>query len=412
MYRSLLIVGVTLTHLFSAALPASAAPAVPGSLPNIALADAMAMAWARTAMAAALPHRQTAADAQARVAGAWTPGPPSIGLSTFNDRLQEGSGRQEWEVEVATPLWLPGQRDAQRTLSQARQALLSAKAAVQRLEVAGQVRRAWWHLATTRAALDVALRRVQDAQALQADVKHRWQAGDLARTDANAADAEMRVAQAEWLDAQQEDRRALAAWQALVGSAAPLAIVAERLPSEPAALDAHPALAAADAAIDAARAHLRVAERSRSDAPELAVRWVRERGNGAERYANALGVQLRIPLSSAPRSNAEMSGVRAELTEAEVERHLLREQLRLDAEQAGRDLEAAEQALVLARSRVALTAETSALLQKSFTLGEADLATLLRARAAAFLADAALARQAIEHSAAVSRILQSHGVLK
>ncbi len=408
MNRFVLITGVALTLLCTAALSAAEPPAVTHTM---TLADAVAQAWARTPAANALPHRQAAADAQARAADGWTPGPPSVGLSTLNDRLQARAGRQEWEIEVATPLWLPGQRDAQRALAQTNQQLLSARAVVRRLELAGQVREAWWQLATARASLALAQRRVASADALHADVERRLRAGELARTDANASGAEVQMARTESLDAQREERDALLAWRALVGVAAPAAVAEESMPPDRAATDTHPALVAAHATVDVALAQLRTADRSRREAPELALRWMRERGNGAEPYASALGVQLRIPLSSAPQVSAELSGVRAELAEAEAERQLLREQLRLDAESAHRGLESADKMLDLARTRAALTADTSALLQKSFALGETDLATLLRARADAFHADAALARQALARSAAVSRLHQSLGIL-
>lgn len=412
MHRSLLIVGLTTTQLLAPALCASESAAAPIAVAQaMTLADAVAAAWVRTPAAIALPHRQAAADAQARGASAWTPGPPSIGITTLNDRLRAGTGRQEWEVEVATPMWLPGQRDARRALAQANQDLLSARAMVRRLELAGQVRDAWWQLATARAAVALARRRVEAAQALHADVERRWQAGDLARTDANAAGTEVQIAQVEWIDAQREEGHAQARWGALVGGAAPAAFAEEAAPPEGVAVDTHPALAAANANVDAAQARLRVANHSQREAPELALRWVRERGSAAEPYANALGVQLRIPLSSAPGVGAALSGERAELAEAEAERQRLREQLGFDAESAHRDLESADRTLTLARRRAALTADSSALLTKSFALGESDLATLLRARADALLADAALARQTITRSAAMSRLHQALGLL-
>ncbi len=408
MNRFVLIAGVALTQLFTAAPSAAESPAVALTM---TLADAVALAWARTPAASALLHRQAAADAHARAADGWAPGPPSVGLSTLNDRLQARAGRQEWEIEVATPLWQPGQRDAQRALAQTNQRLLSARALARRLELAGQVRQAWWQLATARASLALAQRRVASADALHADVERRLRAGELARTDANASGAEVQMARTEWLEAEREERTAMQSWRALVGVEAPAVVAEEPVPPDLSATDTHPALVAARATVDAAQAQLRAADRNRREAPELALRWIRERGNGAEPYASALGVQLRIPLSSAPKASAELSGVRAELAEAESEHLALREQLRLDAESAHRELESADKMLDLARTRAALSADTSSLLQKSFALGETDLATLLRARAEAFHADAALARQALARSAAVSRLHQSLGIL-
>ena len=99
------------------------------------------------------------------------------------------------------------------------------------------------------------------------------------------------------------------------------------------------------------------------------------------------------------------------LAEAEAQALQLREQLQLDAEAARLDLQAADHRLALARTRAELAADTLALVQRAFTLGEADLATLLRARAAASDADAERGRQRIARASAISQLNQVIGVL-
>ena len=65
----------------------------------------------------------------------------------------------------------------------------------------------------------------------------------------------------------------------------------------------------------------------------------------------------------------------------------------------------------MARERLALTADSLALAEKSFRLGESDLVALLRARAAAQEAEASLQREEIALAASQSRLNQSLGVL-
>jgi cobalt-zinc-cadmium efflux system outer membrane protein len=60
---------------------------------------------------------------------------------------------------------------------------------------------------------------------------------------------------------------------------------------------------------------------------------------------------------------------------------------------------------------VALASDNLALIEKAFSLGESDLATLLRLRSAAFDAMGSLERQRISRAAAVSRLNQALGVL-
>ena len=63
------------------------------------------------------------------------------------------------------------------------------------------------------------------------------------------------------------------------------------------------------------------------------------------------------------------------------------------------------------RARRALAADSLQLAEKSFALGEADLATLLRLRAGAYEAEAFLNRDTVAHAAAESRLKQALGVL-
>lgn len=404
---------VLITALLLAQLPAAAQSPEPSSAsqPAVSMAKATELAWQRTPAAGALPQREAEAGASARAAGGWTPGPPTLGVSNLNDRLNSRAGRQEWELEIATPLWLPGQRAAKQSRIRSQQALLTAQSAAQRLALASQVRDAWWQLATAQAGVQAAARRLDSAQALQADVQRRWRAGDLARTDANVAQAESHTARMEWMAAQRERDNAQAAWRMLTGAPPPDDFANEAVASTPAGIDSHPALVAASAVADAAQSQLRLLDHSEREAPELALRWVRDRDITGEPYAGRIGVQLRIPFSSEPKTSAELAGMRAELLEAQTERERLREQIALDAERAQRDLESTMRMIALARQRALLSADTLQLLQKSFALGETDLPALLRARAEAFTADAELARQQLARSAAISRLNQALGAM-
>ena len=154
-----------------------------------------------------------------------------------------------------------------------------------------------------------------------------------------------------------------------------------------------------------------MAEETRRDAPEFAVRVVRERGDFSEPYANLVGVKLTIPFSSGPRVRQESAAARAETSQADAELALARHRLQLDVDRARLDLAAAERQLAMARERRELAADNLGLTEKSFALGETDLTTLLRVRAGAFEAEAFLNRQQVARAAAQSRLKQVLGVL-
>ncbi|MFH1873267.1 MAG: TolC family protein, partial [Pseudomonadota bacterium] len=165
------------------------------------------------------------------------------------------------------------------------------------------------------------------------------------------------------------------------------------------------------AAARSARARVTVADESRRAAPELALRVVRERGDFAEPYANTVGIQLKIPFSSGAQVRREGSAAQAEAEQADAEMQRTQTRVRLESERARRAFDAAERQLALAQERLALSAENLRLSEKAFSLGESDLATLLRIRAAAFDAEAFLDRQRVARAAAISRLNQALGVL-
>ena len=141
------------------------------------------------------------------------------------------------------------------------------------------------------------------------------------------------------------------------------------------------------------------------------MRVVRDRGEFTEPYANTVGVKLTIPFSSGPRVRQENAAARIEASQADAELALAQLKLKLDAEKARLDLAAAERQLAMARERRELTADNLHLAEKSFSLGESDLTTLLRVRGGAFEAEAFLNRQQVARAAAQSRLKQVLGVL-
>lgn len=380
-----------------------------------ALADALEQAWPLHPQAAALDARADEARARAEIAGGLTPGPAALSLGHLNDTLGSGRGKQEWEVELATPLWLPGQKAGHAAEAAGILDEITTRRAALRLELAGELRTAWWALAAARQTHDLAQRRLSSARILEADVLRRYRAGDLARVDANQARGETLTAQAESLQAETAMQQAERVWRGLTRLPAPARLEAEVLPTEAPptvrddAAETHPRLVALSSAARVAHARLKLAQTSRRDAPELAVRLLRERGDSSEAFGNAIGVKLTIPFSSGPRLRRDNATARAEATQAEAEQLQATRRLALDLEQARRDIAAAEQLAAMARERREVTADTLRLAEKTFSLGESDLTALLRARAAAFEAEAASIRQETARGSAVSQLKQALG---
>jgi outer membrane protein TolC len=392
------------------------APAVAVAAPS-GLAVALEQAWQLHPEAAALEAREAEARANQDIAAGLTPEPGSLSIGGRNDRLNRNLGKQEYEVELSTPLWLPGQKAAREAEASSRIDEASAKRAAMRAALAGELRDAWWALAAARNGQALAARRLDTARALEADVRRRFAVGELSRIDANLAQSEVHAAGAELIETEATLHQAEQALRNLTGATAPQDMAEEAPPPRPVASSAvavpetHPLLIAAAAAARGARARMTVADESRRAAPELALRAVRERDDAAEPYANTIGIRLKIPFSSGAHVRRETSAAQAEADQADAEMLRTRTRVQLEAERAQRALAAAERQLLMAQERLALSAENLRLSEKAFSLGESDLATLLRIRAAALDAESFLGRQRVARAAAISRLNQAMGIL-
>jgi cobalt-zinc-cadmium efflux system outer membrane protein len=376
------------------------------------LAQALDAAWARHPQAVTLSARQAEAQAGVDVAQGLTPGPASVSVNHLNDRLTGNTGRREWELEWATPMWLPGQHQAQQAVAEQAQAEVQARSAALKLQLADQVREAWWALAQARSTQGLARQRLATAQALAQTVQRRFKAGDLARLDANLAQTEQLAAQAELIEADQAVQQAHQAYRHLVGAEAPATLAPEAEPvaaADPAS--SHPQLQALQIAVALANSRVILVDASQRDAPELAVRWTNQRSDGLSPYDQAVGLKLTIPLSSDGRTRREGAAARAELAQAETEWALAQSRVQQDVQMARAEWSAAQRQLSMAQERRALTLDSLQLAQRAFGLGESDLVALMRARAAEQEAQAWLKRQEVASHRALSRLHQAQGVL-
>ena len=107
------------------------------------------------------------------------------------------------------------------------------------------------------------------------------------------------------------------------------------------------------------------------------------------------------PHDIALRQNPGHAAVAA-VTETAVALERARDQLQLDRAQAADQLLAAERLHAAAEARRRLASDNVALADKAWRLGERPLEALLRARAAAFDADAALLRAGLARDQALA----------
>lgn len=391
---------VALFGCISVALPAQAQ----------SLRDAVDAAWKRQPLAQARPARAEEFAARRDAAQGLFPEPPSLSVSNRDDRFHRDQGAREFDVGIALPLWLPGEKGRQAAIVNAESDQYDTTLAAAKLKLAGEVRDAYWQVRLTENELALARRKAEEAAVLAADVGRRVRAGDLARVDSHQAQAAERLARAVLAEAEIKTFRArqgfnvLTGLSKLPGGEEPLATLAV-------SLDAHPLLAPLQRAVATTQAKLNLATQSLRNNPELELALRRERGLFDEPYAHSLEVRFRLPFATDARNKPRIAAANGEMIEAQAAYNLERVKLAAEIEAARRELEQARTVVQLTEARSALAAGTQRLLAKAFALGELDLISRLRAENERFESELYFTRAKLEGARAVSRLNQALGVL-
>lgn len=371
----------------------------------VTLHEATARAIERLPDTAAYQALRDQVAAQRRASRGPFVGPPVV----RGDVLLGSSGFTEQEAGVSAAIRWPGEGRAQRLAADRSGAAVDATLDEARLTIAGEVRTAWWALASARAVLAVERQQIGFADLELAQVRRLVGAGVQSRRDLLIAQGERGTVQARLSAAETELASALAAYEALAGPPPddfPPEVLARSLEIEVNLL-VRAALARA-AAAEARASASRYSTRPRLEA-SVGVR--RERSDPRGDYDNALMLGVAVPLGRDPTAVADAAGVRAEAIRASAEAARVR--IRLAADQAGsaRRLELSGTAATDAQARRDALAEALALTERGRREGEIGFVEYLRARQALAAAERDYATARVAAAAAISSFNQAQGVL-
>ncbi len=343
--------------------------------------------------------------AQRRAARGVFVGPPVVS----GDVEISDEGLSEQEASVSAGLRWPGEGRAGRLAADRAGDLAAATLDEARLQVAGEVRSAWWALAAAQAALAVEQEQVRIADQERSAVARLVTAGVQARRDLLLAEAEGAAVRGRLVAAEAEAATARANYEAVAGPA-PVRFSPEAQAAV-ASVEEHPVVRAARARAAAAEARadlLRFAARGRL---EGRVGARRERRDAQGGFENALLVGIGVPIGRDHTAAAEGAGARSEAIRASAD--VARLQTRIVAEQAAGAGRAAvsRRAVQEAEARRDALAEALALTERGRREGEIGFVEVLRARQALGAADRDLAAARVAASAAISNYNQALGVL-
>jgi outer membrane protein, heavy metal efflux system len=384
------------------------APATP-----VTLAQAVEAAWQRAAAAReadALRHRALAEQSAAKRLWATA---PMLELNYRTDRWQQNTGQRETGIGVAVPVWMPDQRTAH--VNAADQALVQAQAneRAAKLRLASEVREAAATLTALQAETALAMEETATLRSLADDVERRVRAGELARTDAMAVQAEALAASTQAAESQLRTSVAQQRWQLLTGlNVAPaleFSTTATPPQDNPSAI--HPELELAQQNTALARSKIALLRATRREAPQVSVGVQQDTPGRGLSNTNSVVIGLSVPLGTTPDNPPQEAGALGELEVALVQEQRLRERIAADTAAAQTALQAATTQLSTEKTRTALLNERAQLIGKAFRAGETSLSELLRARLAAASANSALTRQHTALALAQARLQHSFGLL-
>ena len=404
--RSRFAVAALLALLLPAASLAKAPRPLPAE-PTQSLHDAVAAAWDRSPQRQDFAARQAVAAARSVAGHALVPNAPMANGTYVNDRIA-GSNYDyiTTQLEVSTPVWLPGEGTATVGVAAADANAGSAATEAAHLALAGQVVDLATQAALAANARDLALRRLATNRALAGDLTHRFQTGESSQSDLLAAQAEADSADLDLQTAQAKLAAARLALSAVTGTPLLPRLEAPALPFVAAAaagdpLASHPRVIAAERAVEAAAANARLVQIADRDDPEIGLQGINEKQPGT-RWDTRFGVTVHFHFATEARNAPRRAEAEQAVTQAAVQLALARREVTAGIGQARAILAGADGAAAAA-ARAAASLETrQGQIERAWKLGEMPLIEVVRSNALAF--DAAYARERARTELAAARL--------
>jgi outer membrane protein, heavy metal efflux system len=351
---------------------------------------------------------RSASDARGALADRPFAGPLEADAEARQDAIGSDTGYREIEAGLSVPLWRRGERAALRGQAVAGLALAEAQLAVARLELAREIRTAWWALAKASADVRVAREQMGLAQSLVTTSQRLEAAGEQARLDVLQAEAALAVMAQDLAQAIGQEAQARAQLIGLVGFV-PTDLQAEVAGAVP--IDDHPMVRAVLAEADHLARKARFARLQAAPAWRVGLDVRSERdGRGAENRTST-GVRISRPLGSDPSARVDATGLEANAIAARKQADAARITIETARADAAAGLSAARAMLSAQEARRLASAEALSLTERGWREGELSFLELLRARASAAEATRAATSARVAVDAAISTFNQAQGLL-
>lgn len=378
--------------------------------PNLQFHDVLEKTIVRNPMQATLQSREYMVKAKSLIANAMLPSTPAVNVLHQNDTLGSGRGEREWQAELELPVWLPNQRNNRLKVADATQSNVAASRESLRLQVAGLLREAVWDIAFNENNNALATNKLGLASKLQHDVEKRYQAGEMAKTDAMLAQQETLRAEKEQLRAEAELMHARHRYYLLTGLRELPASFEEKQSS----LEDYSQSSIwleAQSKVGLAETERGLAQIESHENLQVLLNMRRSQGAFDNMSNDSVGVKVRIPFGGDTRAAPIKAAAEMHVGAALTEQDTLRYALETAMHEAEHNLSVSRAELIIVTKQYEIAKESVKLAQKAFQLGETDLVSLMRVQAQTYEAERAFTTRQIQVQWDIAHYNQAVGVL-
>jgi cobalt-zinc-cadmium efflux system outer membrane protein len=306
-----------------------------------------------------------------------------LNVNHQNDVIVSDDGRQEWESSVDLPLWLPGQQQQQRHLSESLSAEIPVVNSAIRLASAALVRDALWKVILADSMTVQSFHLWQSAIKMRDDIVARVNVGEMATTEGLLAKTHSLEMQNNYLADQAKLIAELDNYYLLTGEKTLPSDYQEQEGDNGTVLEQHPLIAVLDQTLETLLSEQQLAQFEGKTNPNLSIGIRTERDDRNEDFNTSMGLGLSIALGNNTHQQPAIAKAGQALTDKQIERQLLERDLKVAINTTRHELISKRAQLSLLNQQDDIQQQFYLIQKRSFELGEINLFTLLQTQAQA-----------------------------
>ncbi|MEJ8566525.1 TolC family protein [Elongatibacter sediminis] len=345
---------------------------------SLTLSAVLSAAEQRHPVQRLLAAQAATGNAEARYGSRWMP--ESVQLKAFHmsDRTFDDIGANESELAVSFPVWMPGEKRAQKAVGDAAAVTRVSREAGFRWQLSGEIRRQLWDIRLARRQWQFAQEQEQRLQEVFEQVARFTEAGELARADLLSTMQQLAVWKAETIALEAEYQDAARSYRSLTSLSVVPEHIEEVLSDKDDAGPSHPALSLASDRMAEASAVAEAVSQTNGYRPTLDVFWRGFRGDRMSTSVDAVGIGFSVPLGKSPRKGPEIARAWEAYAQAESEYLQARRDVELQLHEARHQLETLQRQLHNSEAMIKTAVEKYDLDRMAFDLGELSTNQWLR----------------------------------